>query len=494
MDRLSGALDGAGQVDEAVAIGRKAVDLEPHSNLLRYNFAVKLFHARRFDESRAQYERILETDPANTLATLAIATAYAYSNRRAEAIPVYRRVIESDPKSVAARYNLGFSLLALGRTEEAATAFEGAVTVDPAYFPGHIGLALTSLRLGKHEKAVAEFQWVLQRLDRDKTVASDYGVDMETVYRDVWRGLAQSLSCLGRFAEARQAAQKALDRIDESQRGEVQRRLERCRQLLAVESRLPAVLAGKEAPADVATRRALAEWLYEDRQFNYASAQALLGGLAQQPSLADDLESQDRLRAACAAGQAGCGIGEDATGLSQAVKAKLRKQALAWLEADRDAWKQRLQSGSQHERSKAARTFAGWSRNKDLACLCNQADLAKLPASESKEWQGMWAEVNAIAAGDPVVQRLRGYEYARHKEWAKAAEVYAGLVSTEPSDDAEVWFECAAVQLLAGDTQGYRATCRQMLKRPPGDSRLRPYLVARPARWPPTRSTIRPSP
>ncbi len=226
LDRLSGALDGAGQVDEAVAIGRKAVDLEPHSNLLRYNFAVKLFHARRFDESRAQYERILETDPANTLATLAIATAYAYSNRRAEAIPIYRRVIESDPKSVAARYNLGFSLLALGRTEEAATAFEGAVTVDPAYFPAHIGLALTSLRLGKHEKAVAEFQWVLQRLDRDKTVASDYGVDMETVYRDVWRGLAQSLSCLGRFAEARQAAQKALDRIDESQRGEVQRRLE----------------------------------------------------------------------------------------------------------------------------------------------------------------------------------------------------------------------------------------------------------------------------
>ncbi len=249
--------------------------------------------------------------------------------------------------------------------------------------------------------------------------------------------------------------------------------------MLAVESRLPAVLAGKEAPADVATRRALAEWLYEDRQFNYASARLYWAVFAQQPSLADDLESQDRLRAACAAGQAGCGIGEDATGLSQAVKAKLRKQALAWLEADRDAWKQRLQSGSSAERSKAARTFAGWSRNKDLACLCNQADLAKLPASESKEWQGMWAEVNAIAAGDPVVQRLRGYEYARHKAWAKAAEVYAGLVSTEPSDDAEVWFECAAVQLLAGDTQGYRATCRQMLKRPPGASRLRPYLVAR---------------
>ena len=43
----------------------------------------------------------------------------------------------------------------------------------------------------------------------------------------------------------------------------------------------------------------------------------------------------------------------------------------------------------------------------------------------------------------------------------------------------DVWFEYAAVQLLSGDRQGYRQTCKRMLGSEPKSLKIRPYLVAR---------------
>src|SRR5580700_12298710 len=145
-------------------------------------------------------------------------------------------------------------------------------------------------------------------------------LDAAPIYHDAWMLLAKSLCCLGRFGEARRAAQRALAlpaRTD-SERTDLYRLFERCAQLVAIEPKIQAILAEKPfplssgtGPTDVLTRRALAEWLHEDKLRTYASAQLYYKVFASQPSLADDLESHDRYRAACAAGLAGCGIGED---------------------------------------------------------------------------------------------------------------------------------------------------------------------------------------
>jgi hypothetical protein len=49
----------------------------------------------------------------------------------------------------------------------------------------------------------------------------------------------------------------------------------------------------------------------------------------------------------------------------------------------------------------------------------------------------------------------------------------------EPTDDSELWFEYAAVQLLAGDRPGYRRTCSAMMARAQGTAPLKSYLVTR---------------
>ena len=51
--------------------------------------------------------------------------------------------------------------------------------------------------------------------------------------------------------------------------------------------------------------------------------------------------------------------------------------------------------------------------------------------------------------------------------------------ATQSTDEGESWFEYAAVQLLAGDVQGYRRACSFMLEQSLTNRRIRPYHAAR---------------
>ena len=242
--------------------------------------------------------------------------------------------------------------------------------------------------------------------------------------------------------------------MDESRRGDARRQLARYSRLAAVEPRLPAILAGKDLPTDVATRIELARWLQKDRRRPYAAARLYESAFAVQPSLVGDLESGNRFMAAWAA-LAGCGLGEDAAKLDGAVKAELRRQALGWLKADRDAHGRVLKSGTIFEQYRAARALAAWRQNKELACLRDRDQLARLPATEAKTWQGLWSEIDVLVADDPMDTLLQSQGYAWGKQWTKAADAYARLMPRVPLYDTEVWYEYAAVQLLAGDARGY---------------------------------------
>ena len=152
-----------------------------------------MLNLKRFDEARKKCERILETDPKDRFAYLGLAGTYMLSGRHAESIPIYRRLIEIDPNIALAWYYLGLNLLDLERFDEAAPAFARAVRLDTTHLPAHVGLARVSLRLGKYETAASEFQWIIRRLDRDKTtVLADYAMDPDGLYGEAWPALAES--------------------------------------------------------------------------------------------------------------------------------------------------------------------------------------------------------------------------------------------------------------------------------------------------------------
>ncbi len=101
---------------------------------------------------------------------------------------------------------------------------------------------------------------------------------------------------------------------------------------------------------------------------------------------------QHRLHAARAALQAAAGQAHDETPPDDAVKAKLRGQALDWLKAELTVWDRLLASGAPQDRPSIARNLWHWQTDTDLAGIRDREALARLPAAEQKALTHLWAD------------------------------------------------------------------------------------------------------
>src|SRR5262249_35760213 len=174
------------------------------------------------------------------------------------------------------------------------------------------------------------------------------------------------------------------------------------------------------------------------------------------------LEAGYRFHAACAAALAGCGVGQDIARLDERQRAGLRNRALDWLTAEQSAWAERHRRGQPGDRTAAATALRSWQENEDLAGVRGEQALSRLPADERRDWQALWAKVSEVAEADPAALFQRARVHIARGEWAKASECYARGFALGPRDDGDLWFEHAAVQLLAGEQTGYRRTCEEM--------------------------------
>ncbi len=141
-----------------------------------------------------------------------------------------------------------------------------------------------------------------------------------------------------------------------------------CDHLLALEARLPAVLQGKDRPANATERLQFANICAFQKRYA-AAAQLRLEAFTATPRLADDLNAGHRYNAACAAALAGCGQGADASKLGQAERERWRKQARQWLKADLAAWTRKVEAGPAATRGLARRHLTHWRSDPDLAGL-----------------------------------------------------------------------------------------------------------------------------
>src|SRR5205807_2364924 len=73
----------------------------------------------------------------------------------------------------------------------------------------------------------------------------------------------------------------------------------------------------------------------------------------------------------------------------------------------------------------------------------------------------MFGKAVALRPEDRGLWLARGRHFARLGQWKKAA-AYARATELPSTDKHEhAWFECAAVSVLAGDTEGYATTTRR---------------------------------
>jgi tetratricopeptide (TPR) repeat protein len=114
-----------GRVDDAVAITKKGVELNPLSPLARVDLAEALYYARDWNVSIAEYERLMELEPKLVTPFFIVAQALERKGDWAEAIARCEAAIKLSGREPAFLSALGYAHASAGhRTEALALARE----------------------------------------------------------------------------------------------------------------------------------------------------------------------------------------------------------------------------------------------------------------------------------------------------------------------------------------------------------------------------------
>jgi serine/threonine-protein kinase len=458
---------------DAIPHYQTAVTLEPRQGELRHGLVLAYYHFNSFDQAEAECQRGIDADPTDAWPRFSLGVIFSLKNRDEEAASQFRKACQLKPRWAIALYYLGITLERCGRLEEALAAFRDADALErySGLVPRSMGYVLKNL--GRHEEALVQFDWILREFD-PKNRRQDWAPEdgKESNYAAARLGVVESLMGLGRFAEAKVAVQAALKLpgLGKARDQDMQRCVAVSDGLAPWIADLPAWCAGPAQPADAATHLLLAEWLYRYKRWPVASVRCYEVAFAK-PAVADELLRPHLFFAACAAALAGSGRGADATNLPDLEKAALRTKAREWLQAAYT----RIRDDKAVDLIAAA---IAWQTDDDLAVVREESFLAKLPEAEQKQWRALWDQISPPVLKDPTAFLAQARAHVDQKQWAKSAGAYAYLLRDGRILDGEVWFECAAAHLLAGDQEGYRQNCKLMLEA--GKKfKMRPYLVAR---------------
>ncbi len=164
---------------------------------------------------------------------------------------------------------------------------------------GHYGLGLALLDQGRLDEAIAENREAI-RLKKD--------------YAEAHCNLGGALQRKGLFAEGVVYLRRGheLGSRQPGWRWPSAECLRNAEYLADLDARLPALIKGQEQPKDARQRLTLAQMCQLQKTLFAASTRWYSEAFAAETKLADDLNTQNRYNAACAAALAGCGQGKDA--------------------------------------------------------------------------------------------------------------------------------------------------------------------------------------
>jgi serine/threonine-protein kinase len=374
---LGNALRDKGDVDGAVAELRTTVHLKEDYAEAHNGLGLALRDKGDVAGAMAAYREAIRWKPDLAQAHTNLGNILQNTGDLDGAIAAHREAVRLQPGYHEAHNNLGTALFARGDADGAIAAFHEAIRLRSDFADAHNNLGVVLGVKGDEDGAIAAFR----RAVRFKPDSAEMLFNLGFHLRD--RGqLAEALTYLRRGHEV---ASKTSRRSFPSAQW-----VKECERLLELEPKLPALLGGKEAPANPAERADYARLCHKRRL--YASAARLYReALTANPSLASAANGF-RYDAACAAAQAGRGAGEDAAKLSDAERAGLRRQALDWLRADLDAWRGLLARGPD-QAPVVARKMGHWLGDGDFNSVRGAEALARLPEDERQAWRQLWADV-----------------------------------------------------------------------------------------------------
>ncbi len=144
---------------EAVALLRKAIEIEPDSVVIRKNLGVALYHLKDFDEAIKLLKQVLEKDVAvNAVTQVFLGEALFAVGKYEESLSAFQKAHEIEPDNAIALYNYGTVLQELKHYEQALKKYDKAVALQPDLAKAFNNRGMTYFLLGDYQKAVADLQ------------------------------------------------------------------------------------------------------------------------------------------------------------------------------------------------------------------------------------------------------------------------------------------------------------------------------------------------
>ncbi len=193
---LGNALMASGQHAAAVAAYESAIALQPDNVDVRVLRAYGLRQLGRMDEALASLTLIVASAPNNVAALQAMGELRLAQGDATAATACFTRVLELDPRAENARHNLGCAFSSLGRWPDARRLFEEAIARTPRRHQSHASLGNALLQLEGPQAALPHYR---------------KAVELAPNYTNGWFGLGAALSRTGAAHEARKCFERVLE-------------------------------------------------------------------------------------------------------------------------------------------------------------------------------------------------------------------------------------------------------------------------------------------
>jgi protein O-mannosyl-transferase len=160
-NNLAGALQERGQLDEAIAHYREAVEMKPDVAQVQTNLGNALVQQGKVEEAIIHLQKALQIDPAYAEAYNYTGNGLMKKGQAAEAIGYYQKAVELNTSYADAQNNLGAAFLRNGQVEQALAHYKQAVAMKPGSAEMQFNLGNSLARKGMWVNAIACYQAAL---------------------------------------------------------------------------------------------------------------------------------------------------------------------------------------------------------------------------------------------------------------------------------------------------------------------------------------------
>lgn len=174
---------------------RKALDLEPGRNELKYKIGRIYLRKQQPDEALSLFDEIARSVPDYAPAYEGAGRAYLMKNDLEKAYMNFRKALRLAPENWQAHTLLGFVYEVKGEFQKAVEAYSKAISINPREAAIYNDLGMAFYFQGKYQHAIGAFSESLKLARGKKT----------------YNNLALALVKLGRYAEATEAFKKGSD-------------------------------------------------------------------------------------------------------------------------------------------------------------------------------------------------------------------------------------------------------------------------------------------